>query len=85
METAPVFFILGLGVSLMTAFYMFRVLFLTFFGEFRGTDEQRHHLHESPPIMTIPLILVILPTLFVVILGPAACSIADSSIGGGGK
>ncbi len=58
METAPVFFILGLGVSLMTAFYMFRVLFLTFFGEFRGTEEQRHHLHESPPLMTIPLIIL---------------------------
>ena len=36
-----------------------------------------------PAIMTIPLILFILPTLFVVILGPAACSIADSSLGGG--
>ena len=36
-----------------------------------------------PAIMTIPLILFILPTLFVVILGPAACSIADSAIGGG--
>jgi NADH-quinone oxidoreductase subunit L len=56
METAPIFFVLGLGVSLMTAFYMFRLLFLTFFGEFRGTEEQRHHLHESPPLMTIPLV-----------------------------
>ncbi len=36
-----------------------------------------------PAIMTIPLILFILPTLFVVIMGPAACSIADSAIGGG--
>ena len=36
-----------------------------------------------PAIMTIPLILFILPTLFVVILGPAACSIADSAVGGG--
>ncbi|MBK9015037.1 MAG: hypothetical protein IPM82_13720 [Saprospiraceae bacterium] len=48
LEAAPIFFVLGLGVSLMTAFYMFRLLFLTFFGEFRGTEEQRHHLHESP-------------------------------------
>jgi tight adherence protein C len=36
-----------------------------------------------PAIMTVPLILFILPTLFVVILGPAACSINDSMIGGG--
>ena len=37
-----------------------------------------------PAIMTVPLILFILPTLFIVILGPAACSISDSMIGGGG-
>ena len=37
-----------------------------------------------PAIMTIPLILFILPTLFIVILGPASCSIADSLSGGGG-
>ncbi len=56
----------GLGVlaSFMTAFYMFRLLFLTFFGGFRGTEEQRHHLHESPAVMTIPLIvLAVLSTI----------------------
>jgi NADH-quinone oxidoreductase subunit L len=40
--------------SLMTAFYMFRLVFLTFTGEFRGTEEQKHHLHESPALITIP-------------------------------
>lgn len=44
--------------SLLTAFYMFRVLFLTFFKDFRGTEEQKHHLHESPKTMTIPLIVL---------------------------
>ena len=44
--------------SLMTAFYMFRLLYLTFFRSFRGTDEQLHHLHESPPVMTVPLIIL---------------------------
>jgi NADH-quinone oxidoreductase subunit L len=44
--------------SLMTAFYMFRLVFLTFTGEFRGTEEQRHHLHESPALITIPLIVL---------------------------
>ena len=50
----------GLGVlgSMLTAFYMFRLLFLTFFGEFRGTHEQRHHLHESPLTMTLPLMVL---------------------------
>ncbi|GAA4436642.1 NADH-quinone oxidoreductase subunit L [Ravibacter arvi] len=49
---------LGLLGSVMTSFYMFRLLFLTFFGEFRGTKEQAHHLHESPSSMTIPLIVL---------------------------
>ncbi|MPR33513.1 NADH-quinone oxidoreductase subunit L [Salmonirosea aquatica] len=50
----------GIGVlgSAMTSFYMFRLLFLTFFGSFRGTQEQEHHLHESPASMTIPLVIL---------------------------
>jgi NADH-quinone oxidoreductase subunit L len=50
----PLYFI-GLITAGMTAFYMFRAVFLTFWGSFRGTHEQEHHLHESPPSMTIPL------------------------------
>ncbi|MFE3871279.1 NADH-quinone oxidoreductase subunit L [Flavobacterium sp. ZS1P70] len=50
--------------SIMTAFYMFRLMFLTFFQEFRGTPEQKHHLHESPSLITFPLIvLAILATV----------------------
>jgi NADH-quinone oxidoreductase subunit L len=37
---------------------MFRLLFLTFFGNFRGTEEQKHHLHESPISMTLPLVVL---------------------------
>jgi NADH-quinone oxidoreductase subunit L len=50
--------ILGAAASLLTAFYMFRVLYLTFFNKFRGTEEQKHHLHESPKSMTTPLIVL---------------------------
>ncbi len=46
--------------SVMTAFYMFRLVFLTFTGEFRGTEEQKHHLHESPALITFPLIVLAL-------------------------
>jgi len=50
--------------SLMTAFYMFRLLYLTFFNDFRGTAEQKSHLHESPSLITFPLIvLAILATI----------------------
>lgn len=50
----------GLGVigALFTSFYMFRMLFITFYGNFRGTEEQKHHLHESPGSMTVPLIIL---------------------------
>lgn len=46
------------AASIMTAFYMFRLLFLTFFKDFRGTSEQQKHLHESPALMTVPLIIL---------------------------
>ncbi len=42
----------------LTAFYMFRLVSLTFEGRFRGTPEQEHHLHESPPSMTAPLVIL---------------------------
>ncbi|MFL5771620.1 MAG: NADH-quinone oxidoreductase subunit L, partial [Flavisolibacter sp.] len=48
----------GLLTAGLTAFYMFRLLFITFFSGFRGTDEQRHHVHESPAAMTIPLVIL---------------------------
>lgn len=50
--------LIGSIASVMTAFYMFRALFLTFFGTFRGTPEEKHHIHESPKTMTIPLIVL---------------------------
>ena len=63
-EKSPLFWVLGVLGSMMTTFYMFRLLFVTFFGSFRGTEEQKHHLHESPKTMTIPLIvLAILATI----------------------
>jgi len=57
-EHNKVMWAIGVFTSFLTAFYMFRLLFLTFFGEFRGTEEQRHHLHESPASMTLPLIVL---------------------------
>src|SRR5690606_37427996 len=50
--------VLGFIGALFTAFYMFRMLMLTFFGKFRGTAEQAGHLHESPATMTVPLVIL---------------------------
>jgi NADH-quinone oxidoreductase subunit L len=57
-EHNKILWVIGVLGSVMTSFYMFRLLFLTFFGTFRGTHEQEHHLHESPASMTIPLIIL---------------------------
>jgi NADH-quinone oxidoreductase subunit L len=47
--------LLGAGV---TAFYMTRLVALTFMGTFRGGADKERHLHESPPVMTIPLMIL---------------------------
>ena len=62
-ENLPLW-IIGSVASIMTAFYMFRLMYLTFFKEFRGTEHQKSHLHESPALITIPLIVLALLATF---------------------
>jgi len=57
-EHNKLFWTLGVIGAVFTSFYMFRMMFLTFNGNFRGTSDQEHHLHESPSSMTIPLIVL---------------------------
>src|SRR6185436_4801740 len=54
----PALFGIALFTALLTAAYMSRLLFLTFFGEFRGGHEAEHHLHESPWTMLGPLVIL---------------------------
>ncbi|MEP6930463.1 MAG: NADH-quinone oxidoreductase subunit L, partial [Flavobacterium sp.] len=62
-EHSKALYVVGSVASIMTAFYMFRLMFLTFFKDFRGTEEQKHHLHESDGLITFPLmILAVLAT-----------------------
>ncbi len=49
---------LGIVAALGTAFYMFRLVYLTFLGNSRVTAEKQHHLHESPRSMTVPLMIL---------------------------
>jgi len=60
---------LGLFTALLTAFYSFRIVFVPFWGEFRGGKKLEHHLHESPPVMTWPLILLAVGAVFGGLLG----------------
>ena len=75
----------GLGdravVALLTAFYMFRLMGLTFWGKSRVDPEVEPHIHESPPVMTLPLILLAIPSIFLGLVlglpfgaGPASAS-----------
>ena len=57
-EHNKVLWVVASIASIMTAFYMFRLMYLTFFKDFRGTEEQKYHLHESPSLITIPLIIL---------------------------
>lgn len=57
-EHNKLMWVLAVAGSFLTAFYMFRLFFVTFTGKFRGTQEQEHHLHESPSSMTIPLMVL---------------------------
>lgn len=70
----------GLSISSMiTAFYMFRLVYLTFFGTFRGTDETKKHIHESPLTIIIPLIVLCILSVLGGLLGlPAALSATHS-------
>jgi len=52
---APWMYWVGTITAGMTAFYVFRAFFMTFFGDYRGHE---HHPHESPPVMLVPLVIL---------------------------
>jgi NADH-quinone oxidoreductase subunit L len=54
----PIYFVIGVLTSLMTAFYMFRLYATTFLGNFRGTQEAAGHIHEGPSAIKIPLVIL---------------------------
>ncbi|MER3397149.1 MAG: NADH-quinone oxidoreductase subunit L [Chloroflexota bacterium] len=64
-----ILYVLGLVTAFLTAFYTFRMFFLAFGGEYRGVGPapagHSHHgpPHESPPVMTVPLILLAVPSV----------------------
>jgi NADH-quinone oxidoreductase subunit L len=69
----PGLWLLGFAGAGLTAFYMFRQVFMTFFGESRADHHTQHHLHESPPVMTYPLIILAVGAVLAGFLGvPAA-------------
>ncbi|HVO04842.1 MAG TPA: NADH-quinone oxidoreductase subunit L [Candidatus Cybelea sp.] len=57
-------FWLGIGAAAMTAFYSWRLLFMTFHGAPRADHETMHHVHESPWVMVVPLIVLAVGAVF---------------------
>jgi NADH-quinone oxidoreductase subunit L len=57
-EHNKLMWVIGVFTAFLTAFYMFRMLFLTFYGNYRGTHHAEEKIHESPRSMTIPLIVL---------------------------
>jgi len=60
---------IGYVTALMTAFYMFRLIYLTFYSKPRMSHEVEHHIHESPSSMTLPLVILAVCSLFAGFLG----------------
>ncbi|WP_321472829.1 NADH-quinone oxidoreductase subunit L [uncultured Paludibaculum sp.] len=55
---SKVLWAVGFCTALMTAFYMWRLMFMTFYGEGRMDEHTKHHIHESPKSMTVPLMVL---------------------------
>ena len=64
-----VLWFIGYVTALMTAFYMFRLIYLTFYSKPRMSHEVEHHIHESPASMTMPLVALAVMSLFAGFLG----------------
>ncbi len=63
-----VIYIIGLATAFLTAFYMFRLIFVTFYGKSRVEPEVASHLHESPAVMWIPLAILAVPSALIGLL-----------------
>ncbi len=61
--------VIGVAGAGLTACYMFRQVFMTFFGENRADHEVQHHIHESPRSMTMPLVILAIGSILVGYLG----------------
>src|SRR6516165_3540679 len=66
---ATILWAVGLTTAAMTAFYMWRMMYLTFYGESRVTAEAASHIHESPMSMTVPLTVLAIGSVFAGWLG----------------
>jgi NADH-quinone oxidoreductase subunit L len=63
-QGSHILWFIGVLAAVMTAFYMFRLIFMTFFNECRASEEVQHHIHEAPKSMTVPLMVLSVLSIF---------------------
>ena len=78
------FYVVGVIVAFMTAFYTFRMIYMTFHGRWRGPAEAWHHVHESAATMVAPLVILAVPTVLAGVLLGLPGGRRDSHLAGGG-
>ena len=66
--SSPLIYVIGLVTAFLTAFYMFRLIFVTFYGESRVESDVASHLHESPPMIWVPLAILAIPSALIGLL-----------------
>jgi NADH-quinone oxidoreductase subunit L len=57
-------FTMGILAAAMTSFYSWRLIFMTFHGKYRGDPHDLDHIHDSPPVMLVPLVILALGAVF---------------------
>lgn len=66
--SSKIIYIIGLATAFLTAFYMFRLIFVTFYGKSRVEPEVASHVHESPTVMWLPLVILAVPAALIGLL-----------------
>jgi NADH-quinone oxidoreductase subunit L len=74
--------VVGVAGALLTSFYSFRLIFLTFYGKSRMDHEVEHHVHESPKVMTVPLMILAFFSLTIGWLGISGALIPHANLFG---
>jgi NADH-quinone oxidoreductase subunit L len=81
-DTGRVLWVLGVVGAFMTAFYSFRLIYLTFWGKSRIDHEVEHHVHESPRVMTIPLMILAFFSITIGLIGMPGAIIPHANLFG---
>ena len=72
--------VVGVIGALMTAFYSFRLIYLTFYGKSRMDHDVEHHVHESPKVMTVPLMILAFFSITVGLIGIPGAIISHANL-----